>query len=209
MSNNCYIIAGAGGHASEILSLLNRQGKDKDRRLIFFDDINNADYFMGYDVIKSLETLKKITSGEFEFTLGVGYPYSRRILYEKLSSIGGILIGIISNSIIASTVCSIDKGVDILDFSYIGTNCIICKGSLVNIGAQIHHNCYIGTFCEISPSTILLGNASIGNNCSIGANATILPNIKLCDDVVIGAGAVVTKSINEPGTYTGVPAKKL
>jgi len=48
----------------------------------------------------------------------------------------------------------------------------------------------------------------IGNNVSIGSNATILP-VTVCDHVVIGAGAVVTKDILEPGIYAGNPVKKL
>ncbi len=51
-------------------------------------------------------------------------------------------------------------------------------------------------------------STSIGNNVSIGSNATILP-ISICDSVVIGAGAVVTKNITEPGVYVGNPAKKI
>lgn len=46
----------------------------------------------------------------------------------------------------------------------------------------------------------------IGNNVSIGSNATILP-VAICDNVVIGAGAVVTKNITQPGVYAGNPAK--
>ncbi|MHC4884840.1 MAG: acyltransferase [Planctomycetota bacterium] len=48
----------------------------------------------------------------------------------------------------------------------------------------------------------------IGNHVSIGSNATILP-VSICDHVVIGAGAVVTKDITEPGIYAGNPAKLL
>lgn len=48
----------------------------------------------------------------------------------------------------------------------------------------------------------------IGNNVSLGSNATILP-VKICDGAVIGAGAVVTKDITEPGVYVGNPAKML
>src|SRR3989338_8101464 len=50
-------------------------------------------------------------------------------------------------------------------------------------------------------------STTIGNNVSIGTNATILP-VKICDNVVVGAGSVVTKDINEPGIYAGNPAKK-
>jgi acetyltransferase-like isoleucine patch superfamily enzyme len=45
----------------------------------------------------------------------------------------------------------------------------------------------------------------LGNHVSIGTNATILP-VTICDHVVIGAGAVVTKDITVPGIYAGNPA---
>lgn len=46
----------------------------------------------------------------------------------------------------------------------------------------------------------------IGQRVSIGTNSTILP-VRICDDVVIGAGSVVTKDILERGIYAGNPAK--
>lgn len=49
---------------------------------------------------------------------------------------------------------------------------------------------------------------TIGDNVSIGSNATILP-VKICNDVVIGAGSVVTRSIDRPGVYAGNPARFL
>ena len=48
----------------------------------------------------------------------------------------------------------------------------------------------------------------IGNRVSIGTNATILP-VTICDRAVVGAGAVVTKDITEPGIYVGNPARLL
>lgn len=48
----------------------------------------------------------------------------------------------------------------------------------------------------------------IGNRVAIGSNATILP-VQICDDVVIGAGAVVTKNIDVSGVYAGNPATLL
>lgn len=48
----------------------------------------------------------------------------------------------------------------------------------------------------------------LGARISVGSNATILP-VEICDDVVIGAGAVVTRSITTPGIYAGNPARRL
>jgi acetyltransferase-like isoleucine patch superfamily enzyme len=48
----------------------------------------------------------------------------------------------------------------------------------------------------------------IGSRVSIGTNVTVLP-VTICDDVVVGAGSVVTKDIVEPGIYVGNPARLL
>ena len=48
----------------------------------------------------------------------------------------------------------------------------------------------------------------IGDRVSIGSNATLLA-VTICDDVVIGAGAVVTRDITERGIYAGNPARLL
>jgi acetyltransferase-like isoleucine patch superfamily enzyme len=49
-------------------------------------------------------------------------------------------------------------------------------------------------------------STTIGNRVSLGSNSTIMP-VSICDDVVIGAGSVVTKDITEPGIYAGNPAR--
>ncbi len=48
---------------------------------------------------------------------------------------------------------------------------------------------------------------NIGKRCWIGANAVILPGVQLDDDVIVGAGAVVTKSFPSGSVIAGVPAK--
>ncbi|MDF1731434.1 MAG: acyltransferase [Minwuia sp.] len=52
------------------------------------------------------------------------------------------------------------------------------------------------------------GHTRIGNNVSIGTNATIMP-VSICDNAVVGAGAVVTKDITQPGFYVGNPARRM
>lgn len=101
----------------------------------------------------------------------------------------------------------------------IGNNCkiqshtFICE--LVNIG----DDCFIGhgvmfindTFINNEPAKgnkTLWRKTYIGNHVSIGSNSTILP-VRICDNVVIGAGSVVTKDILEEGVYAGNPAKKI
>jgi len=101
----------------------------------------------------------------------------------------------------------------------IGNNCKIQSHSFICELVTIGSNCFIGhgvmfvndLFSGGGPAQgnkDLWKETHIGNNVSIGSNATILP-ITICDNVVIGAGAVVTKNITEPGIYAGNPAKKI
>lgn len=53
----------------------------------------------------------------------------------------------------------------------------------------------------------ILKPIKIGNNVYIGNDALLLPGVEVCDDVIIGANSVVTKSITSSGIYAGVPCK--
>lgn len=49
----------------------------------------------------------------------------------------------------------------------------------------------------------------IGSNVFVGTKSIILPGVCICDDVIIGAGSIVVKSILEPGVYVGNPVRKV
>jgi len=99
----------------------------------------------------------------------------------------------------------------------IGSHCKIQSHSFICELVTIGDHCFVGhgvvfindLFAEGGPAggdASKWKSTSIGNHVSIGSNATILP-VCICDNVVIGAGSVVTKDIRVPGIYAGNPAK--
>lgn len=50
---------------------------------------------------------------------------------------------------------------------------------------------------------------TIGNDCWFGGNVTILPGVTIHDNVVVGAGSVVTHDLESGCVYAGNPAKKI
>lgn len=52
-----------------------------------------------------------------------------------------------------------------------------------------------------------VGRVCIGNRVFVGANSTILMNTRIGNDVIIGAGSLVTKDIPDNCVVAGVPAK--
>ncbi len=112
--------------------------------------------------------------------------------------------------------CFIGPFVEIQKKVVVGDRCKIQSHSFICELVSIGDDCFIGhgvmfindVFSVGKPAggnTDLWKPTKIGNNVSIGSNATILP-IEICDHVVIGAGSVVTKSIDRSGIYAGNPA---
>lgn len=97
--------------------------------------------------------------------------------------------------------CRVQSHSFICEYVTIGDHCFIAHGVMFindrfETGGPAHGN------AGLWQQTI------IADHVAIGSNATILP-VSICSGVVVGAGAVVTRSISEPGFYAGNPARKL
>jgi acetyltransferase-like isoleucine patch superfamily enzyme len=121
-------------------------------------------------------------------------------------------------------------GCKIDDESFVGPFVEIQRGAEIGKRCRIQSHAFvcelvtIGDDCFISHGAMFINDpfvtggpvgkpelwrkTNVGNRVSIGTNATILP-VAICDQAVIGAGAVVTKDITEPGFYVGNPARLL
>jgi acetyltransferase-like isoleucine patch superfamily enzyme len=119
----------------------------------------------------------------------------------------------IGNDCFIGPFVEIQKEVLVGDRVKIQSHSFICE--LVTIG----NDCFVGHGVMFINDLFSTGKPAggdqqlwkktvVGNNVFIGSNATILP-VAICENVVIGAGAVVTKDIIKPGVYAGNPAKFL
>jgi acetyltransferase-like isoleucine patch superfamily enzyme len=105
----------------------------------------------------------------------------------------------IQRTVIIGRRCRIQSHAFICELVTIGDDCFISHGAMF-----INDPFAVGGPArgrrELWKSTV------IGNHVSIGTNATVMP-VTICDHVVIGAGAVVTRDITKPGIYVGNPAR--
>ena len=138
----------------------------------------------------------------------VGVQFGERVKVVQPANIYGCTIG---DDCFVGPFVEIQKSVSIGKRCRIQSHAFICE--LVTIG----DDCFIGhgvmfindLFSKGGPArgdTSLWRSTRIGSKVSNGSNATILP-VEICDGVVIGAGAVVTKPITVPGVYAGNPAR--
>ncbi len=113
--------------------------------------------------------------------------------WEKIPQLGGVVIG---DAVEIGANCTIDRGA--LEDTVIGNGC-----KLDNL-IQVAHNVRIGEHTAIAGCVGIAGSAVLGKRCRIGGGAGILGHLEICDDVTISAMSLVTRSIRQPGFYSGV-----
>ena len=131
-----------------------------------------------------------------------------RVTIVQPANVYGCRLG---NDVFVGPFVEIQRGAAIGDRSRVQSHVFICE--LVTIGEDcfISHgakfvNDLFATGGPARGNRALWKKTRIGSRVAIGTNATVLP-VDICDDVVIGAGAVVTRSITKPGVYAGNPAR--
>lgn len=203
------LIIGAKGFAKEVLELLHQNNSLEN--VAFFDDVNNDVFgklYNEFPILKSVnEAENYLNSVTKNFTIAIGNPVLRKTLYDKFTKLGGNYISTISSKAnIGNYGNRIEIGCNIMTGSIITSDVIIEKGSIVNLNCTIGHDTKIGQFVELSPGVNISGNCKIGDFTTIGTNATILPKIEIGKNVIVAAGAVVTKDIPDNCMVAGIPA---
>jgi UDP-3-O-[3-hydroxymyristoyl] glucosamine N-acyltransferase len=113
--------------------------------------------------------------------------------WEKIEQLGAVRIG--DDVEIGANTC-IDRGA--LE------DTVIEDGVKLDNLIQIGHNVHIGAHTAMAGCVGVAGSARIGAHCTVGGGAVVLGHLTLANHVHISAASVVTRSISQPGNYTGM-----
>jgi UDP-3-O-[3-hydroxymyristoyl] glucosamine N-acyltransferase len=113
--------------------------------------------------------------------------------WEKMEQLGAVLIG--DDVEMGANTC-VDRGA-------LGDT-VIGDGVKLDNLVQIGHNVQVGAHTAMAGCVGVAGSARIGAHCSIGGGAIVLGHLSLADGVHVSAASVVTRSISQPGLYTGL-----
>lgn len=123
---------------------------------------------------------------------GFGFA-SNQGAWVKIEQLGAVTIG--DDVEIGANTC-IDRGAL--------TNTVIENGVKLDNLIQIGHNVHVGAHTAMAGCVGVAGSAHIGAHCTVGGGAIILGHLRLVDGVHVSAATVVTRSILQPGHYTGM-----
>ncbi len=112
--------------------------------------------------------------------------------YVKIEQLGAVRIG--DDVEIGANTC-IDRGAL--------SDTVLEDGVKLDNLIQIAHNVHIGRNTAMAGCAAVAGSTRIGANCTIGGAANIIGHLHIVDGVHISAATTVTRSISEPGVYSG------
>lgn len=198
---NRLIIIGASGHGKVVADIAVLNGyKD----IAFLDNNPKINTCAGYPVLGPDAMALELDGDVF---VAIGNAEARKRLIERYKTRSFPVL--IHPSAVVAESAEVGAGSVVMAGAVINSGARIGQGCIINTSSSVDHDCIIEDFCHISVGTHLSGTVMVGARTWIGTGAIVSNNINICGGCIIGAGAVVIKDIIEPGTYVGVPAKRI
>lgn len=194
-------IIGASGHGKVVAEVALHCGYDE---IEFLDDNDEVKTCGKWPVVGKTEEAAKTKTDLF---IAIGNARVRKALFEKFGE-DRIVTLIHPNSIISES-ASIGSGSVVMAGVIINPEARIGKGCIINTASSVDHDCVLDDFVHVAVGSHLSGTVRVGEKTWIGTGVIVSNNVDICADCMIGAGAVVVDSIAKPGTYVGVPAKRI
>jgi sugar O-acyltransferase (sialic acid O-acetyltransferase NeuD family) len=156
---------------------------------------------------KNILPLSKFNPIEYAVLITVGNSKDRANIVNRLPSNTVYFTYIHPSAILLGNGINIGHGVFISAGCILTDNIIIGNHVQLNINSSICHSSIIGDFSTLAPSVKISGDCKIGNRVYMGTNSATKEKVSITDDVIVGLNSGVVKSIYDPGTYIGTPAK--
>lgn len=199
------IIIGAGGHGKVVADIAEKTRQWDE--ISFLDDNQTIQSVGRYKVIGVIADIGKCDK-DTRFFVAIGNNIARQEVQSNLERQGLPVATLIHpNSVIASDV-EIGPGSAVMAGAIVNSSATIGKGCIINTASSVDHDCVIEDYVHISPGAHLAGNVQVGIKSWLGMGSLIIHNLRICNDCIIGAGAVVIRNIDESGTYVGIPVRK-
>lgn len=181
---------------------------NKWQSIAFLDDDEFIKTSMGLEVIG--KTADAFTyKEESDFFVAIGSNDARKKIQEKLIEQGLSVVSLIHPSAVIGTDVEIGTGSVLMAGVVINSSSRIGKGCIINTSSNLDHDNVVENYVHISPGVRIAGSVGIGKGTWLGIGSVISNNVNICSGCKVGAGTVVVKDITEPGTYVGVPVRKI
>lgn len=206
-------IFGAGGFGREVQFLIEEINSIKPTYefIGFYDDgILKGSIINDYPVLGGINELNDYPES-LSIAIAIGDPKTKATIIGKIHNQYVNFPTLVHPQVIIGKI----------KFTSIGKGCIICAGVIITVNIQIGdfvilnlsctvgHDTNIGDYSSFMPTVNISGEVNIEKGVYVGTGAKIINQLSIGESTIVGAGAVVSKSLPANCTAVGIPAKPI
>lgn len=205
-------VFGGGGFGREVKTIIdeiNKRGKQYEFIGFYDDGLEKGSIVNNYPVLGGIQELNTQTE-DLCLVIAIGDPRTKEKIINKIVNPRVSYPNIIHPSVMISD-----------DFVQLGQGNIICGGTIItcnieiqdfvilNLSCTVGHDTIIKNFCSFMPSVNISGEVVLEQGVYVGTGAKIINQLEIGKYTIVGAGAVVSKSLPAKCTAVGIPAKPI
>lgn len=206
------LIVGAGAQARYVIETARRNQRFDVIGLI--DTFENRDYWGreidGIQVLGGAAVLDQITpAADLAVVLAVADVQKKQGLAAALARRGHRFMSIVHSTAVLATDVEVGVGTIVNSAVVIERGTRIGSHVIIHAGCVIEHDNVVEDYANIAPAVVTAGRVRIELGATVFTGARIIPDVVIGKYAVVGAGAVVLKSVAQGSTVVGVPAREI
>lgn len=206
------VIIGVGGFGREVKVLIDQINKIEKKYTIlgFYDDaIDCKSHYNGIPFLGTIDHLNQ-TKNSTAVALGIGDPATKTKIIKRLNNNNLSFPTLIHPSVqISEDEIMLGQGTIICGGCIITCNIEIGNFVTLNLCCTVGHDTIIKDFASFMPSVNISGEVLIEEQVYVGTGAKIINQLQIGKGTIVGAGAVVSKTLPSNCTAVGIPAKPI
>lgn len=205
------VVYGAGGHAREVLWLLDAiNARDPRFRVLgFLDDSPDSHGTVRNDrpVLGGAGWIDRCGEDRLAVVLGIGSPGAKYRIVERLRPKGVEFPVVVHPDVPMSPWVDLAEGATITYGCSLTIDIALGPFAFLNRHVTVGHDARIGSFANLNPRVVVSGNDVLEDGVDVGTGAVIIQRLRVGEGAIVGAGASVVRDLPPNVTAVGVPAR--
>lgn len=200
------VLVGGGGHASDILGIIESLELDAEVGLVADMKVDLGRFSRrGVEQWGLISELDRLDADHY--VMAIGYSQPRRTVQRRIEPFALQPLSLVHPRAWVHPSARLGAGTVVMAGAMVSALAVIGDHACIHHNSVIGHDAQLGDFVTVLPGASVSGDTVLEEACLIGSRAVVIEKLRVGEAAIVGAGAVVTHDIPAATKAIGVPAR--